>query len=127
MVVIGLEKANAQLLNSFVHQGELGFSMGAAHYFGDLNPNSAINRPKMAAGIFFRKQVSNYIGIRLSGDYAMLGYADKYSSNPVQVTRNLSFNTNVWELSIAGDTIPEVFVMGWCLGPRFHPTRIRMQ
>ncbi len=103
MVVIGLQKANAQLLNSFVHQGELGFSMGAAHYFGDLNPNSAINRPKMAAGIFFRKQVSNYIGIRLSGDYAMLGYADKYSSNPVQVTRNLSFNTNVWELSIAGD------------------------
>ena len=103
MVVIGLQKANAQLLNSFVHQGELGFSMGAAHYFGDLNPNSAINRPKMAAGIFFRKQVSNYIGIRLSGDYAMLGYADKYSSNPVQVTRNLSFNTNVCELSIAGD------------------------
>jgi hypothetical protein len=103
MVVIGLQKADAQLLNSFVHQGELGFSMGAAHYFGDLNPNSAINRPKMAAGIFFRKQVSNYIGIRLSGDYAMLGYADKYSSNPVQVTRNLSFNTNVWELSIAGD------------------------
>ena len=103
MVVIGLQKANAQLLNSFVHQGELGFSIGAAHYFGDLNPNSAINRPKMAAGIFFRKQVSNYIGIRLSGDYAMLGYADKYSSNPVQVTRNLSFNTNVWELSIAGD------------------------
>jgi hypothetical protein len=31
MVVIGLQKANAQLLNSFVHQGELGFSMGAAH------------------------------------------------------------------------------------------------
>jgi hypothetical protein len=103
LVLICLQQTNAQVMNSFVHQGELGISMGAAHYFGDLNPNGAINRPKMAAGIFFRKQLTDYVGIRLSGDYAMLGYADKYSSNPVQVTRNLSFNTNVWELSLAGD------------------------
>ena len=103
IVAIGLQKADAQLLDSYVHQGELGISLGVGHYFGDLNPNSAINRPKMAAGIFFRKQVSNYIGVRLSGDYVMLGYSDVYSPNPVQVTRNLSFNTNVWELSVAGD------------------------
>jgi hypothetical protein len=101
-VLMGLNNANAQLLNSFVHQGELGLSLGAAHYFGDLNPNSAINRPKMAAGAFFQKQLSNYIGIRLSGDFSMLGYADKYSSNPVQVARNLSFNDNIWELSVSG-------------------------
>ncbi len=91
------------MLEPYVHQGEVGFSVGLAHYFGDLNPNSAINRPKTAAGIFFRKQLSNYIGVRISGDYALLGYSDKYSSNPVQQARNLSFNTNVWELSIAGD------------------------
>lgn len=103
IIVIGLSKANAQLLDSYVHQGELGVSLGVGHYFGDINPNSGINRPKMAAGIFFRKQVSNYIGVRISGDYVMLGYSDVYSPNPVQVTRNLSFNTNVWELSVAGD------------------------
>ncbi len=103
VLIIGLQKANAQLMEPYVHQGEVGISLGFAHYFGDLNPNSAINRPKTAAGIFFRKQISNYIGVRLSGDYAMLGYSDVYSSNPAQNTRNLSFNTNVWELALAAD------------------------
>lgn len=90
-------------MDAYVHQGEVGVSVGLAHYFGDLNPNSAFNRPKSAAGIFFRKQLSNYIGVRISGDYAMVGYSDIYSNNPVQNTRNLSFNSNIWELAIAGD------------------------
>jgi hypothetical protein len=103
LLLTSLQKADAQLMEPFVHQGEVGVSAGVGHYFGDLNPNSAVNRPKIAAGIFFRKQVSGYIGIRLSGDYAMLGYSDVYSNNSAQVARNLSFNTNVWELSLAGD------------------------
>lgn len=103
LLIIGLQKANAQLMEPYKHEGEVGVSIGFAHYFGDLNPNSAINRPKQSVGIFFRKQVSNYIGVRLSGDYAALGYSDVYSSNPVQNTRNLSFNTNVWELALSAD------------------------
>jgi hypothetical protein len=101
-LAFGLQKANAQM-DAFVHQGEFGISAGVGHYFGDLNPNFAVNRPKIAAGIFFRKQITNYIGIRLSGDYVMLGYSDVYSSNSVQQQRNLSFNTNLWEMSLAGD------------------------
>ncbi len=103
LVLQGLQKVDAQIMSAFVHQGEVGISAGVAHYFGDLNPSTAINRPKVAAGIFFRKQLSNYIGLRLSGDYALIGYSDVYSNNPVQVSRNLSFNTNVWELSLACD------------------------
>lgn len=99
----GLGTARAQMLEPYVHQGEVGVSVGLAHYFGDLNPSTGLNRPKTAAGIFFRKQISNYIGIRIAGDYALLGYSDVYSSNPVQQARNLSFNSNVWELSLAGD------------------------
>jgi hypothetical protein len=101
--VVGLVKAQAQMLEPYVHQGEVGVSLGLAHYFGDLNPSTGLNRPKTAAGIFFRKQISNYIGVRISGEYAMLGYSDVYSANPVQQARNLSFNTNVWEISLAGD------------------------
>lgn len=101
--VIGLAKTQAQTLEPYVHQGEVGVSLGLAHYFGDLNPSTGLNRPKTAAGIFFRKQISNYIGIRISGEYAMLGYSDVYSANPVQQARNLSFNSNVWEISLAGD------------------------
>jgi hypothetical protein len=102
-LVTGLRYADAQMLEPYVHQGEVGVSVGLAHYFGDLNPNTALNRPKGAFGLFFRKQISNYIGVRVAGDYAQLGYSDRYSSNPTQVLRNLSFNTNVWELSLSGD------------------------
>ena len=101
--VLTRQKADAQLMESFSHQGEIGVSVGVGHYFGDLNPDMSINRPKIAAGVFFRKQLTNYIGLRISGDYAMLGYTDALSKNDVQRTRNLSFNSNVWELSIAGD------------------------
>ncbi len=94
---------NAQLMESFVHTGELGLGVGLSHYFGDLNQDVRINAPKMAFGIFYRKQITNYIGARVSGEYAFLGYSDAYNSNPVARKRNLSFNTNVWELSVSGD------------------------
>ena len=32
-----------------------------------------------------------------------MGYSDKYSKNEFQKTRNLSFNTNIWELAVQGD------------------------
>lgn len=103
LLALCLQQTHAQLMESFIHQGEVGVAVGAAHYFGDLNPNIKINRPKIAAGLFFRKQISNYIGVRLSAEYAMLGYSDIYSDNAAQRRRNLSFNSNVWELAVSGD------------------------
>ncbi len=97
---------------STVQEGEFGVSFGAAHYFGDLNTNAKLNRPKPAVGIFFRKQFSNYIGLRVSAHYAQLGYADKYASNDFQRRRNLSFNTNIWELALQGDFNFFKFVQG---------------
>ena len=87
----------------YVQQGEFGITAGVAHYFGDLNTRAAINRPKPALGLFFRKQFGNYVGMRVSAHYAQLGYSDIYSKNDYQRTRNLSFNTNIWELAVQGD------------------------
>ena len=89
--------------NEYVQKGEFGITVGVAHYFGDLNTRSAINRPKPAIGAFFRKQFGNYVGLRLSAHYAQLGYSDTYSKNEFQKTRNLSFNTNIWEIALQGD------------------------
>jgi hypothetical protein len=88
---------------SYVQQGEVGITAGAAHYFGDINTRAAINRPKPALGVFFRKQFGNYTGLRISAHYAQVGYSDVYSKNDYQKTRNLSFNSNIWELAIQGD------------------------
>ena len=87
----------------YVQKGEFGITAGVAHYFGDLNTRAAINRPKPALGIFFRKQFGNYVGLRISAHYAQLGYSDTYSKNEYQLTRNLSFNTNIWEVALQGD------------------------
>jgi hypothetical protein len=94
---------NAYAQDTYVQQGEFGVTVGAAHYFGDLNTRAGLNRPKPALGLFFRKQFGNYVGVRLSAHYAQVGYSDTYSSNEYQRERNLSFNSNIWEVAIQGD------------------------
>ncbi|RYG46772.1 MAG: hypothetical protein EOO01_15755, partial [Chitinophagaceae bacterium] len=94
---------NAQY-ESIVQQGEIGLSLGAGHYFGDLNTQARINRPKLAVGAFFRKQFGNYVGMRVSAHYTQLGYSDIYTKdNEYQRRRNLSFNSNIFELAVQGD------------------------
>lgn len=95
-------KSQAQM-NEYVQEGEFGITLGAAHYFGDLNNRGKVNRPKIALGAFVRKQFGNYTSVRLSGHYALLGYSDIYSDNEYQVRRNLSFNTNIFEIALQGD------------------------
>lgn len=88
---------------TYVQKGEFGVTAGLAHYFGDINSRGAIDHPKLSAGFFFRKQFTNYTALRLSAHFASLGYSDVYSSNSYQKARNLSFNTDIFELSLLGD------------------------
>ncbi|ASZ10647.1 outer membrane beta-barrel protein [Chitinophaga pendula] len=89
--------------NELEYTGELGFSVGGAHYFGDLNTRGAINRPKPAIGVFYRKYLNDYVGVRAHLRFMQLGYSDIYNKNDFQRRRNLSFNTNLGELAIQGD------------------------
>ncbi|RYE12717.1 MAG: hypothetical protein EOP51_31070, partial [Sphingobacteriales bacterium] len=90
--------------DAIVQEGEFGVGLGAAHYFGDLNTRASINRPKMAATVFFRKNFNNYIAARIGASFARLGYSDAYNTkNEYMYRRNLSFNSNVWELALQGD------------------------
>jgi hypothetical protein len=89
---------------SIVQEGEFGVGIGAGHYFGDLNTRAHLNRPKMAATAFFRKNFGNYIAVRAGASFAQLGYSDIYNThNSYMTSRNLSFNSNVWELALQGD------------------------
>jgi hypothetical protein len=97
-------RTGAQPDYSYVYQGEFGISAGASQYFGDLNPDYHFNTPKPVVGIYFRKQLTDYIAIRIAGHFAQLGYSDVYNTqNAFDLRRNLSFNTNVWELGLQGD------------------------
>jgi len=102
LLLIGMQ-GNAQE-QAIVQEGEIGVSAGASHYFGDLNPNARFNRPNMALGAYFRKRFGNYVALRVSGHYAFLGYSDRYNKgNEYELRRNLSFNSNIWELAVQGD------------------------
>ena len=103
LAIIVTLSAKSQSSLEYVQKGEFGITVGAAHYFGDLNTRSGLNRFKPALGLFFRKQFGNYVGLRIAAHYAQLGYSDTYSKNDYQKTRNLSFNTNIWELAVQGD------------------------
>ena len=103
-VAIFFFTTNIHAQEPVVQEGEFGIGVGAGHYFGDLNTRAKLNRPKIAAGIFFRKNFGNYIAARIVANYAQLGYSDIYNThNEFMLKRNLSFNTNVWELSLRGD------------------------
>jgi hypothetical protein len=87
-----------------VQEGEFGIGLGAGHYFGDLNTRARLNRAKLAGSIFFRKNLGNYIAMRVGASFAQLGYSDQYNTqNEYMTKRNLSFNTKVWELTLQGD------------------------
>jgi Domain of unknown function (DUF6089) len=99
----------ATLLNDSIAQdsyqqlGEFGITAGVAHYFGDINTRAGVNRPKPAVGIFYKKQFNNYLGVRASVHYAQLGYSDIYSKSDFQKRRNLSFNSDIFEVAVQGD------------------------
>lgn len=100
--MIGLSAVQAQ--DAVVQEGEFGFGVGAGHYFGDLNTQAHLNRPKLAATAFFRKNLGNYIAARVGLSFAQLGYSDIYNDhNKYMSSRNLSFNSRVWELTLQGD------------------------
>jgi len=101
IVALAFMGANAQY-ESYKQEGEFGVGVGLGHYFGDLNTNAGLNRPKFSGGIYFLKQFNNYVAVKVAADYAFLGYSDQYSKNPTQLARNLSFNTSLWEFSLSG-------------------------
>jgi hypothetical protein len=102
--VFSVSSAEAQQEYSYVFQGEFGVAAGVSQYFGDLNPDLHFNTPKPVFGLFFRKQLTDYIAVRIQAQYARLGYSDTYNTqNEFDLRRNLSFNTNIWQLGLQGD------------------------
>jgi hypothetical protein len=119
LILLGSFKLEAQY-ESIVQEGEFGISAGAAHYFGDLNPDAHLNHPSIALGAFFRKQFGNYVALRIAAHFAQLGYSDTYNKqNEFDLRRNLSFNTNIFEATMQGDFNFFKFIPG---DPRYRFT-----
>ena len=84
-------------------QGEVGLNLGAATYFGDLNTNCDLKHPKPAIGLYYLKEFNGYLGFKTMLNFIQVGYSDSYSTNVFQKRRNLSFDSNIWELAVMGE------------------------
>ena len=85
---------------------EVGVGIGGSIYYGDLSPDDAMDnfkliRPNIGAfaGHHFNDRVSIQLGIQ---NFTLYG-DDKINSKESLRNRNLSFRSNVWELSLKGE------------------------
>lgn len=105
--IVNIYQASAQIsprsYQALAYTAEMGIAAGGAEYFGDLNTHYGWHAVKASGGIFYRKLFSPYVAARIEGEVAMLGYSDVYNKNVYQHTRNLSFNTTIWELTLMGE------------------------
>jgi len=83
---------------SFV-QNELGFLVGSSYYIGDINPRGHFLFSKPAAGIYFRHTNHYRYAFRFGFNYGQIFGDDALSKEADQLERNLSFKSNIYELS----------------------------
>lgn len=105
---------------TFYSGKEYGISLGAAHYFGDLNENYGLHYVRPMGGVFARFHLTPYIAIRSSLNYARIGYDDKYNNNEFNKQRNLNFRSDIVEAAVQAEFNFFRFSTGE-LGSRFTP------
>ena len=92
---------------------DLGGSLGAAGYMGDLNPSNPLKISGPALGIFGSRNFDGYWSLKLKYTFGIIAAADNNSSSLQLQQRNLSFRTFLNEGALTGEFnffkyIPEV-------------------
>ena len=78
---------------------EVGAGVGVSHYFGDLNPDFDLGHPGPGASLLGRYNFNERIAARFSFSFGIIDGDDARSDNSFQRARNLSFKSNIWDLS----------------------------
>jgi len=100
LMAAGVKNAGGQ---TFYENKEYGFSVGAAHYFGDLNDNYGLKFVRPAGGIFMRVHINPFIAVRIGAAATRIGYDDKLSSNYYNKKRNLNFESDIVDATIQAE------------------------
>ena len=82
---------------------ELGGSIGAAGYMGDLNPTNPAKFSGTSLAGYVKRNFNGYLSSKINYTYAKIGAADSTSSNQQFRDRNLSFTSFVKELAVIGE------------------------
>lgn len=89
--------------NALAQSWEFGARIGGAGYMGDLNTNNPLKVSGISAGGFVKYNFNPYFSAKLGYTFGNINAADSLSSNQQSRDRNLSFSTNLHELSLTGE------------------------
>ena len=78
---------------------EVGLMTGVANYYGDLNANFGFNYIRPAASLLVKQNLNYYISVKGTASYGKVGASDNQQSQVFEKTRNLSFQSNIFELA----------------------------
>lgn len=78
---------------------ELGGWIGLAHYYGDLQTELTISDPGLAAGLNFRYNLDDRLALKSSLNFGRISASDEDSQNTFERQRNLSFHSNIFDLT----------------------------
>ncbi len=102
-------------MTTYAQRGwEVGGSVGASHYFGDLNTNFQLKLPGLSAGVMGRRNFNERIGAKLGFNYANVAGDDALSRNDFEFKRNLNFKSTILE---------GVFLLEFNFLPYLHGSR----
>jgi hypothetical protein len=94
--------------SSFSQTNELGLTLGAANFIGDLNNAVGAKASKPAIGLFFRHHYHRHFALRGSFLYGNLKGSDventSYNYSETRTKgRGLNFSSHIWEISAVNE------------------------
>jgi hypothetical protein len=82
---------------------EIGATVGGSGYLGDFNPNNPLKFTDPLYSAFVKRNMGTYFSVKLGVYHGTISGSDASSSNAQMQQRNLSFFTNLDELSLTGE------------------------
>ena len=104
---------HAQYLQLVENKGEFGVFAGQASYNGDLAPN--LQFLSLNVGGFYKRQLNDYVGIRLNYEILPLGAFDSLTPNTLNAyvrARDLYFRTTYQDISLMTELYFLKFING---------------
>lgn len=92
---------SAQHLSLVENKGEIGVMGGATFYRGDIATDILFYKPNL--GVFYKKQLNDYVGLRLNYEYISIGANDIQSNNFYERNRGLYFTRTAHDVSLMGE------------------------
>ena len=92
---------SAQYISLVENKGEIGLMGGASFYRGDIASDILFYKPII--GVFYKKQLNDYVGLRLNYEYISIGANDLQSNNFYDFKRGLNFTRVSHDVSLMGE------------------------